>query len=73
MPITSTHSFHCKALGLEATAYDLGDLGASLCLTTSDDHNTPITLFLDDLEYAKALTEAINSVGRRFFLEAEAA
>ena len=74
MPITSTHSFYCKAFGLEAKARTLGEidgdpLGATLSIFTSDDYAERITLFVDNVEYAKQLAEAINSVGRRFFLE----
>jgi hypothetical protein len=74
MPITSTHSFYCRRLSLEAKASDLGsDLGASLTLSTSDDYTSRITIFMDEVAYASQLAEAINVVGRKFFLEEEAA
>ena len=74
MPLSSTHSFYCRNLGLEAKSSTLGDdLGAVITLFTSDDLVPRISLFIDDVAYAAALAEAINAVGRKFFLKEEAA
>jgi hypothetical protein len=73
MPITSSHSFYFRNYGIEARAVELGSsgtnkLGATINLITPDDFLHPLVFFVDDVEYARALAEAINAVGRKFFL-----
>ena len=75
MPISSTHSFYCKNLGLEAKFTALGaDLGACISIFTSDDpYASRISIYIDDVQYAERLADAINYVGKQTFVDEEAA